>query len=72
MVRALDELNVRWAAEGRPTLGISVRQGKFDQDNDYSGLARLVEAARTALHTGTVVPVEDPLPRRRAVEVQQS
>lgn len=31
---------------GRPTLGISVRQGKFDQDNDYSGLARLVEAAR--------------------------
>lgn len=31
---------------GRPTLGISVRQGKFDQDNDYAGLARLVEAAR--------------------------
>jgi polysaccharide pyruvyl transferase WcaK-like protein len=31
---------------GRPTLGISVRQGKFDQDNDYAGLAGLVEAAR--------------------------
>ena len=36
----------RLGTGGRPTLGISVRQGKFDQDNDYSGLARLVEAAR--------------------------
>ncbi|MFC7402658.1 polysaccharide pyruvyl transferase family protein [Citricoccus sp. GCM10030269] len=31
---------------GQPTLGISVRQGKFGQDNDYTGLASLVRAAR--------------------------
>ncbi|HEY4615893.1 MAG TPA: polysaccharide pyruvyl transferase family protein [Citricoccus sp.] len=50
---------------GRPTLGVSVRQGKFGQDNDYSGLASLVEAARDRGYAVSVLELGNGRQRHR-------
>lgn len=52
-------------ADARRTLGISVRQGPYSRDNDFSALARLVERARAQNYAIQVLELGSGRQRRR-------